>query len=388
MSNPQLLIGNVPTITMDFDTTISPDQYLRLKHRTRYFGGHWELTFYLSDADFGAGVIDEYWNGWLMRQVAEYFNGAVAWRGVVWEMVRNKDGERQKKSVDEVYNAVKCIYTEVGTTLQVETAYQENTDSISRYLRRELIIYKDNISAAQAVDEANAALNVSYDAWPTSTDFNTTSEDGLEITVFGMSRLLNNVFCSVTTPAGLVEVSTFVDDIYDTDIEPYFDFIGLGNLGANTLEVEREQRAPTRVGDLIDALARAGDSTIPYRWHVSQDLLFTFEPFDSTPTLEWRGRSRGGIFKVGGSRVTWDAVPGVMANRTIAPVPAIEGDFLQQRNHQLIEQFSMWQGADAPQPELETPTEEQLLADAAAYERMITDGNFDRLHTPGTTPGI
>lgn len=386
-NEPLLLIGDVPSLSLNFNTTIKPDKYLRLKHRIRYWGGHWELTFYLADEDHSAALIDEYFNGWLMRQVGEYFNGAITFRGVVWEMVRNKDGKRQRRSMDDVYNAVKCVYTTQGTTVQVETAYQTNAASISRYLRKELIVYKDNIDATQAVAEAQAVLSQTYDAWPASTDFNTNSEDGLEITVFGMGRLLNNIYCSVTTPAGLVEVTTFVDDIYDNDIAPFFSFIGLGYLGANTLEVEREQRAPTRVGDLIDALARQGDSTIPYRWHVSQDLLFTFEPFVSTPVLEWKGRSRGGIYKVGGDRVTWDAVPGVMADNTIAPIPAIEGDFLQQRNHELIEQFSMWQGADQPQPELETPTEEQLLADAAAYERMITDGNFDRLHTPGSTPG-
>ena len=388
MSNdPTLLIGDMPGQSLDFDTTLRPGDYLRLKHRTRYWGGHWELTFYLSDSDMGAATLDEYFNGWLMRQVAEYFNGQIAWRGVVWEMVRTKDGQRQQRSMSDVYNAVKCIYTTTGTTVQVETAYQTNAASISRYLRRELIVYKDNISATQAIDEANEALMVSYDSWPTSTDFNVNGEDGLEITVFGMGRLLNNVYCSVATPAGLVTVNAFVNAIWTTDISPFFSFFTLGDIAANTLQVEREQRAPTRVGDLVNALARGGNAVIPYRWEITPDLQFAFTPFVATPTMEWRGKSRGGIYKVGGDRVTWNAVPGVMTDNTITPIPAVAGSFLQQRNHQLIEQFSMWQGQEAPQPELENPSEAQLLADAAAYERMITDGNFDRLHTPGATPG-
>lgn len=387
MSSPQILVGDVPNLSLNFHTTLPPEKYLRLKHRLRYWGGHWEMTFFLSDADFGSGQIDGFFNTWLMHQIGEYFNGQITFRGVVWEMTRNKDGKRDVRTMNDVYNAVKCIYTKRGTTTQVETAYQENAASISRYLRRELIVYKDNIDATQAVAEAQAALAVSYDAWPQSTDFNTAAEDGLEITVFGMSRLLNNLFCSVTTPAGLVEVATFVDDIYDNDIAPYFSFITLGYIAANTLDVEREQRAPTRVGDLIDALSRNGDSNIPYRWHVNQDLQFVFEPLNITPSLEWLGKSRGGIYKIGGGHVTWDAVPGVMTDNTIAPIPAIDGDFLAQRNHQLIEQFSMWQGQDQPQPELEIPTEAQLQADTESYSRMITDGNFDRLHTPGSTPG-
>lgn len=387
MYDPTLLIGDVPGISLDFPVTIKPNKYLRLKHRKRWFGGDWELTFYLSDADFGAGAINEFFNGWLVKQVAEYFNGQITFKGVVWEMTRNKDGKRDVRSMNDVYNAVKCIYTTTSSATQVETAYQTNEASISRYLRRELIVYKDNVSSTQAVAEAQAALAVSYDAWPKSTDFNTSTEDGLEITVLGISRLLNNLFCTVTTPNELVEVDAFIEDIYDTDIAPFFDFIELGYIAANSLEVQREQRAPTRVGDLIDALARNGDSSIPYRWRVTSDLQFAFEPLDITPTLEWKGRKRGGIFKVGGDHVTWNAYPGVMVDSTTAPIPAIEGDFLAQRNHQLIEQFSMWQGQNQPQPESEVPTEAQLQVDASAYERMITDGKFDRLHTPGATPG-
>lgn len=386
MANPDILIGDVPGTSLEFHVKLESSQYLRLRHRVRYWGGHWEMTFYLSDADHGSGAVDEWFNGLLMKQIAEYFNGAITFRGVVWEMVRNKDGKRTRRSMNDVYNAVKCVYTPTGSTTQTETAYQENDDSIARYLRKELIIYRENIASSQAIDEATAVLNQKYDAWPEAVGFNA-REDGLEVTVFGMGRLLNNLYCTVTTPTGLVQVSTFVDDIYDNDIVTNFDFIELGDLGSNTRQVEREQLEPTRVGDLIDALARAGDATIPYKWGINSDLQFNFTAFDTTPVLEWKGRSKGGIFKVGGSAVTWDAVPGVMTDKTLSELPAISGDFLESRNHQLVTQFTMWQGQDLPQPELEDANEAQLLADVEAYERMITDGNFDRLHTPGSTPG-
>ena len=384
-NDPTLLIGDMPGISTVFDITLRPGDYLRLKHRRRYWGGHWDLTFFLSDADIGVGASDEYFNTWLMNQIAEYHDGALTWRGVIWEMNRVKDGKRQQRSVTDVRNAIKCVYTETGSTTQGETAWQTNDDSISRYLRRELLVYKDNISSSQAVDEANEKLMLTYDAWAESTDFNTWGDDGLEITAFGMGRLFNNTYCTVTTPAGLVEVATFIDDIWDTDLAPQLPFLSLGGIDANALQVEREQRAPVRCGRLIDALARGGDSTIPYRWYIGPDLQFRFEAFSNTPTLEWRGRSRGGIFRKGGAKVSWAAEPGVLDDVTSPAIPALPGDFLQLRNHELIQQFSMWQGG-VPKPELEDMTEAQLLADIEAYRNMMTDGNFDRLHTPGAAP--
>ena len=172
LDDPTLLIGDMPGINVGFDTTINRDEYQRLRHRRRYWGGHWELTFYLSDATMGAGVLDEYFQGWLMRQVGEYYGGQLTWRGVVWEMTRVKDGKRQRRSMSGVWNAVKCIYTTTTSTEQVETAYVTNAASISRYLRREQIIYKDNISATQATAEATAYLDLTYEAWPISTSFN------------------------------------------------------------------------------------------------------------------------------------------------------------------------------------------------------------------------
>jgi hypothetical protein len=373
MADPTLLIGDMPGQSLDFDTTLTAKKYQRLRHRRRYWGGHWELTFHLSDATMGAGVLDEYFQGWLMRQIGEYYGGQLTWRGVVWEMTRVKDGKRQRRSMSGVWNAVKCIYTTTTSTEQVETAYVTNADSISRYLRREQIIYKDNISSTQATAEATAYLDLTYEAWPISTSFSAGDEDGLEITCFGMGRLFNNLFSAVTTPAGLVEVAAFIDDIWG-DLNFSLPFLGTGYIAANTLEVQREQNKPTRCGDLIDALARAGNGTVPFRWYVDSNLLFTFEPFSATPTIEWRGRSKGGIYKIGGDRVKWDAEPGVMVDQTAPSLPALPGDFLQQRNHELVEVFSMWQGQDAPQPETEEITEEQLLSDMESYRRMITDG--------------
>jgi hypothetical protein len=120
-------------------------------------------------------------------------------------------------------------------------------------------------------------------------------------------------------------------------------------------------------------LARGGNGTIPFRWYVDANLLFTFEPFNATPSIEWRGRSKGGIYKVGGDRVKWDAEPGVMVDQTAPSLPSLAGSFMQRRNHELVEVFSMWQGQDAPQPETEAITEEQLLADMESYRRLIVD---------------
>lgn len=387
-TSPNLLIGDAPHLFTSYHTTITSEEFLRLRHIKRFYGGAWDLSFFLSDTDWGTGTINELFNTLLMSQLAEYHSGSLTWVGVIWEMARISDGKRKVRTMSDVWNAVKCIYTETGSNVQDETAYTTNQSSIDRYLRREYLVYKDNASAAQALDAAEDFLNKHYDAWPKSTDFNVSGEDGIEISALGMSRLFNNLYCTVTTPAGMVDVDAFVDDIWDTDLAPNLPFLTLGNIETNAHEVEREQRTPTRCGDLIDALARGGDNSLPYRWQIDSNLLFRFEKLSLTPALEWHGRSRGGVTQIAGRQTTWDAEPSVMVDRTESPLPALPGSYLTQRNHELVEQISMWQGQDQPTPETEEPTEATLLSNVEKYQRMITDGNFDRLHTPGSTiPG-
>ena len=385
MISPNILIGDAPQLFTNYHTALTSSEFLRLRHTKRYYGGAWDLSFFLSDSDFGTGQLNEWFNTFLMGQIAEYYSGAITWTGVIWEMVRVSDGKRQIRTVSDVWNAVKCIYTETDSNVQAETAYQTNQTSIDRYLRKEFIVYKDNVDATQAVDFAEDFLNKHYDSWPKSTDFNVSAEDGLEITALGMGRLFNNFYCTVTTPTGLVDVDAFVDDIWDTDLAPYLPFLSLGGIETNDYEVEREQRTPTRCGDLIDALARAGNNVLPYRWQVDGDFQFRFEKMILTPTLEWHGASRGGITKLFGDVISWNAEPGIMTDRTVQDLPALPGNYLTQRNHELIEQFSMWQGQEQPTPETEEATEATFLSNIEKYQRMITDGNFDRLHTPGST---
>ena len=385
---PRLMIGDTPQAFDRYHTEFLPGEYLRLRHVNRFWGGHWDLSLFLSGKDHSTAVLDGYFDSLLMSRIGEYFSGAFTWNGVVWEMVRTKDGKRTRRTVGNVWNAIKCIYTKTGTSTQVETAYQTNDDSIERYLRRELIIWMDNIEATQAVEEAQKVLKKSYDAWAQTVDFSSYSEDGLEIYCYGFSRLLNNLYCTETTPAGLVQVDTFVDDIWDSDISPFLTFLSLGGIDANSLQVERELRVPTRVGDLVDALARGGDNSLPYRWYIGGDLQFRFEKMSITPVMEWRGLSGGGVHLIGGSGLSWNATPGVMIDNTVPSVPSIDGSFLALRNEELIAQFSMWLGDTQPTPETEELTEETVLAYKEKYQRMITDGNFDRLHTPGSTPGF
>lgn len=371
MSNPYILIGDVPSITTDFSIKLDGNQYRGLKHRKRYFGGDWDMTFFLPDAIMGTALLDEYFNTWLMANIAEYFNGEITWRGVIWEMTRIKDGKRQVRSTSNVWNAVKCIYTETSTNLQYETDFEEDDNSIARYLRREYIVYKDNVTSTQASAAAAKFLNEHYDAWPKATDFNVSGEDGIEVTAFGMSRLFNNILCTEAGTQESVDVDTFVDDIWDTDLAPNLSFLVLGGIDTNDYEVERQQRAPTRCGDLIDALARGGDSDLPYRWYIGQDLQFRFEIMNTSPTMEWLGLKRGGLHKVDGPVATWNATPGVMVDKTMPEVPALPGSFLNKRNYELIEQFSMWQDQDQPVPETEEATEATLLAHVEQYKRMI-----------------
>lgn len=382
-NDPTLLIGDVPTLSLDFPLTLDSNLFKRLVHRRRYWGGSWEMTFFIPEGEISAGELDEWFYSWLMFQIAEYADGTIPWKGVVWEMARVHDGAKRRRSMTNVYNAVKTVYTLTDSTLQDDTDWQEDAASISRYLRRELIIWADGISLAEAEAQALMELNKGKEPLLKTVAYNTKEQDGLYVTAVGMSRLLNNIYATVTTPNGLIGASTLIGNMLTTDIIPYFPFISAA-VTTNAAQVEREQRAPTRCGDLIDRLSRYGNGVdTPYRYYVDEiSNVFIYAPLDNTPTLEWWGQKWGGLKRANGDTVTWSADPGVVVDKTLPDMPPPPGSFLQRGNHDLIEQFSMWQGSEFPSPELENPDEDQLLANIESYLSQQTDEDSDRLHTP------
>ena len=101
----------------------------------------------------------------LMYRVLELVGAYATSEWLVWEMELTSDGLVQTLNMDDVWNAVKVVYTDTSGNRQ-ETDYFIDQTSIDRYLRRELILTLDQVSAAQAISEAESVLANSSFPYP------------------------------------------------------------------------------------------------------------------------------------------------------------------------------------------------------------------------------
>lgn len=378
-SNPTILIREQPKIGTAVYQRLAggenPD-YTTLRQAKRWQGGDWEMSLFVPvSGRYSAGELAEWFQSLLMKRVENNHMGAAAWKGLIWEMSLVKDGTKRTVSVGEVWNAVKTVYTEPEDSLQLETAFFTSAKSIERYGRREFLLYLDHVELAQAQAAAQTFLAKMAFPQPELTAIGTKEAEGLHIQAVGDVFTLNNTYAT-TTSNGFEDVSVFIAATVTADAE----FLTPGQIFTNTLEVEKEQRRPTRVWDLLLGLAELGDgSAVPYRLWV-EDGRVNYQPLSNAPIYEWRGLKYG-LQTVTGQTRLWDAVPGVVRDYTVPSSAPPPESALQQSRDSLIDEIQMWQGAAAPQPKLGSAKEDDLIQAMDNYQRMMSDYSFDPLHT-------
>lgn len=365
--DPTVIIGEMPLRgTADIER-ISSNDYRQLRQSRRWQGGDWEATFFVPGSGrYGLGLLSYWFQSWLMNRVTINAGDAMPWQGVIWEMTLVKDGAKRVVSVANVWNAIKTIYTSSTDSTQQETSFYTSTKSIERYGRREYIVYIDNVASAEAIAAAEKALAELSFPWPELTAVGASETPGLYIQAVGDIFTLNNQYATTTT-SGEEDVSVFLSDTVTADSE----FMTPGRIYANALQVQKEQRQPTRVWDLLLGLAELGDGSTPYQiW--AEDGRVNYQPLDASPIYEWRGLV-GGLQNTSGQPRLWDARPGVLRDYTIPSGTPPPGSSLTDARDSLIDEIQMWQGARAPQLRPSLLREEDLLQAKSNYERMIAD---------------
>lgn len=365
--DPTIIIGEMPLRgTADIER-ISGDDYRQLRQSRRWQGGDWEASCFIpADGRYGSGLLSYWFQSWLMNRFIINAGSALPWQGIIWEMTLVKDGAKRVVSVANVWNAIKTIYTSSADSTQQETSFYTNTKSIDRYGRREYIVYLDNVASAEAVAAAEKALAEMAFPWPELTAVGTNEPPGLYIQAAGDIFTLNNQYAT-TAVAGEEDVSVFLSDTVASDSE----FLTPGRIKTNTLQVQKEQRQPTRVWDLLLSMAELGDGTTPYRlW--AEDGRVNYQPLDAAPIYEWRGLATG-LQTTSGQPRLWDARPGVLRDYTIPSGTPPPGSSLNDARDSMIDEIQMWQGASAPQLRPSLLREEDLLQAKTNYERMIAE---------------
>ena len=130
-----------------------------LEYQHEHMEGPYTASFVIES---GQGEVDDkglwlWFDTRLMTEFACQYEGTEQWRGVIWEMQLEIDGELHIKSMDNMYNAVKVKYTNTSGN-PIHTGWFTNDESIEQYGRKERIIQSSSSSGDEAAERAEAEL--------------------------------------------------------------------------------------------------------------------------------------------------------------------------------------------------------------------------------------
>ena len=375
MSRPVDLLCLVPPLQ---GTGAINDQLLNkaaqgYRRSIRRIGGFWVAEFSILP---GKNVPASYLVDWYENRLGHGFRekkaGTVTFDGIVWEMEMAIDGHKESKALDKVFNAVRTDYLDTAQEPQ-STVWQVNQGSIDKYGRREQILYMDEIDATAAAALAKSELVSKGEVIPETVAIGPQVEkDGLHVTVVGKIFTANNRFITVADDT-TGDVSDYVSDIITTDC----DFLKVGRIQTNTLQVKRTLNEPKRAWDGLLELVALGDGTNPWLLYTDSDGYTHYEAASNIPRYEWRGR-QGGLVSRMGAQSFWEFWPGVIRNVTRPKSVPAPGSFLSDGRDSWIMEVEIGDGFDAPElkpdgfdPEAisrAVATNQKILEEAAANE--------------------
>lgn len=324
------------------DVSLLNQSARRYQQSTRRIGGYWQAGF---DIDPSERVSDSYLVEWFNRVGFGFqsrLGGAIVWAGLVWEIELALDGIKERRDYGTIFNAVKSVYTDSSGNSQ-QTSWYTNDASIAQYGRRELIIPLDDVSATEAQTKAQDELVKT--AYPAAevVGLGSKIKDGLTVTCTGLAFTGNNRY--VTAGDGSTDnVSAFIQEIIEDDC----DFLKVGRIQENTLQVVKEFDAPIRAWDALVDLADLGNGSTPFVIYVDSDGYVHYHEADNTPLYEWRGRAGGGLTTRLGGRSPWAYWPGVVRNLKRPSSTPPPGSFLADGRDIWVAEIGMSDGVDEP----------------------------------------
>jgi hypothetical protein len=341
MTKPYELFLRIPPHQGDTLIEWFADKADRYRHSTRWMGGFWEATwtFHVNEElGISRGYLRDWFDKRLMHRHEERSGGGVSWEGVIWEMVLTLDGFREKRTVADVFNVIKCLYTDASDNSQ-ETNWYTNQASIDRYGRRELLLVKDKVNSAEAIAACQKELAIRAEAHPENTGINDRWADSLDITAVGDIFTANNRYVTAATGSSF---DGRISNVVSTDC----DFLTAGRIRSNSL-VPEDLTIETRAWDAMLELAEFGDGTNPWRLWCDVGGRIWYEQASNTPAYEWHGRVKG-LTDVMGCRQPWLVQPGVVRNMTRHSSKPIPGTFLQDGRDSWILEVEMGDGMTNP----------------------------------------
>lgn len=346
------VLSNDTAIVMSL-TTLAKDWH----RSTRGNGGFWHGSFMLEgDLPF----LQNFFYRYLGNDIQEKVGRWTTWAGMIYEIDLEAQGVKRRRSLDNMYNAVKTI-NDAGVA-----AWSTDTDSIARYGRREILIPTNGLEAATVVAQRDSVLKETAWPWARPIGFVDREVQRLRVTVCGYIFTANWRYVTATDD-NTGNVNTWISNIVATDCE----FLNEVSIDTNTLQIKRTLQMDERAWDVIGNLVALGDATpSPWQFQVGGGGTVYYRAIDIAPLYYLR---QGGLYSRVGSRTQlnpWMVQPGV-ARDVAYPVRRGEpgNPWLQSAADIWIEEIEIGIDSELILKPGEMDSEAELLAAQAAQRR-------------------
>ena len=258
----------------------------------RSMGGYWMGSFSIeSQTQFiygegGSGDLLDHFYNWLGCEIVEESGGFQTWQGLVYSMDLTHKGLIRRRSLDLMSNYVTVEYLDDEGENHFTTA-GTNTDSSGYFGRREALLTYDGIGGTAADAFRDRYLMENAYPYPRVVGVNPTREllvpnapiTTLEVNCCGYIFTGNWRF-ETAGDGSQDNLSDYITDIINTDME----FVEIGNIASNTLQIYKDTPSQRRAWDVVQGLVEIGDTSgNPYTFMVGNNRLAYYNQIDTNP---------------------------------------------------------------------------------------------------------
>lgn len=315
----------------------APKSAAVLEYQHEHMEGPYIASFVLQagEGDTTDADLLRWFDSYLMYQWSTMYNGTEVWRGYIWEMQLELNGEVAIKSMEDMANATKCRYTNADGDV-IHTSWYTNTEAINRYGRKELVVTASTESGDEATERAQTELRYKSSPYTTPVAYRETTSNRIMVTAVGAMVAANNIVqVADSTLRDVVEDGTVLsedDYLYQFQQTDYRDAVTVSfeikriiatvnYLGGWLYELDVEYNDTDTLAsvaqntgsfDRLYELSRLRNSDGDYfRLMVTNDGGVIYREF--TETVDYlRYRAPRGLERPDGSKPTWGAKPGII----------------------------------------------------------------------------
>jgi len=330
-------------------------------------GGYWQGEFTMvGDIKYLARYFYQY----LGFHFDERSGGKTTWEGMIYEMELSTGGTTRRRSLDMLYNHVRVRYIDTANEIALTSAASDTT-SIAQYGRREQIWPIDGQDQTPAEAVRDTILQEYAYPYARTTGVTIGEDEGasLLVRVCGYAFTANWRYESAGDDTD-DDLSTWINEIVTTDCE----FLNVGKIESNTLQVRKETRVDMRAWDVITKMLEMGISDAPARVYVDNGRYFNYETISTTPQYFKRGDGLYGSAGANAQINPWQIRPAVVRDLTY-PVSKVElGAWLTDARDWYVSEIEVWLISDDEIKivlKSEEYEESEILAAQDAYQEQI-----------------